>query len=108
VTRKSTILAMEPAIKQEFDERIDCNQYTIDDLVEWLDEVSPETVPSRSAVGRYVKKRRARGRAVEMLADAVVGAVDEDNEAVDLMLELATLRMREVKVLDRLRELGAL
>lgn len=108
MSRKSIILAMEPTIKQQFDERIDCNRYTIDELVEWLEEVSPETVPSRSAVGRYVKKRHAKSRAAEMLAETVVGSVDEDNEAVDLMLELATLRMREVKVLDRLRALGAL
>lgn len=108
MSRRSTILAMEPDIKKQLDERIDCNRYTIDELVDWLDEASPETVPSRSAVGRYAKQRKAKSRAVEMLADAVAGAVDEDSEAVDLMLELAALRMREVRVLDRLRELGAL
>ena len=89
------------------DQKIDDGAATIDDLTAWLQKETGDNLISRSAVGRYVHKRRTRARALEALSETTAltdnGGQDE---ALDLTIELATLRIREARVLDRLRELG--
>jgi hypothetical protein len=73
----------------------------------WLRKDFPAVHISRSAVHRYARKITARRRAADLVADAAAVPDGADKEeAIDLMLELAALRIRETKVVDKLRSLG--
>lgn len=107
MSRKGIAEKIGADLREELNQLIDDGAYTIDDLVDWLAERSPGEAPSRSAIGRYVRKRRAKAAALETLAQ--VAAVPDEggsDEALDLMMDLAALRIKETKILDRLRELG--
>ncbi|MCE7510294.1 phage protein Gp27 family protein [Alloalcanivorax xenomutans] len=95
--------------REELNKRIDDGAETLDELLAWLRRGKDPDFVSRSALGRYVHKRRARTRALESLAETAA-LPDEGgrSEALDLMMELATLRVKEARILDRLRELGVL
>lgn len=107
--RKSFVLRIGPDLKKRLDERLDDEGETIDSLTAWLQEETGDMLVSRSAVGRYVYKKRSRARALAALAE--MATLDQDagqDEALDLTMELATLRIKEAKILDRLRELGVI
>jgi len=107
MARKSFVANLNAEQRDALNQRIDDGVDTLDELLLWHRGVDGSEFASRSALGRYVQKRRARGRALESLAETVA-MPDEggSNEALDLMLELATLRIKEAKILERLRELG--
>lgn len=105
--RKAFVTRVGPELREELDRQIDDGVVTIDELTSWLQKETGDKLISRSAVGRYVHKRRTRARALEALSETA--ALSEDSgqdEALDLTMELATLRIRETRILDRLRELG--
>lgn len=105
MARKSAVSKLPSSVRQELDRLIDDGGATIDELQRWLRQQVPDHVVSRSALGRYVQRRRARAKAADVVSDLV--ADDEtQSETIDLMLELASMRIREARLLDRLRELG--
>lgn len=106
MARQSTLRKLDPEIRQELIARIELGAETIDEMLAWLVEEKDVIGVSRSALGRFVQRVAAKKRAVAVVADAVadLDSIGTD-EVVDLMMELATLRLREVKILDRLRAL---
>jgi hypothetical protein len=107
--RKSAIVKLRPNLKAELDGMIAEGAATVDELTEWLGRVLPDDPPSRSAVGRYVRKQRVREEALDELSKFSSLAEGEGrSEALELIMELATLRLREVRVLDRMREIGVI
>lgn len=107
--RVASILKVDPQLVEELNTRIDSNQYTHEELVAWLDSKGVRPRVSRSALGRYTQQRRGRQRAAELIgASAASAAPGSEEQALDLMLELATLRLREAKVVERLKELGVI
>lgn len=105
--RKTFMTKMSAEMVEQLNAKIDAEGETIDELVDWLEKVTESTV-SRSSVGRIVQKRRARNRAIGVIADTAAMPDSGSDEAVDLMMELATVRIKEYKILERLRELGAI
>lgn len=105
--RKAFVVRVGPELRERLDQKIDDGAETIDDLTSWLQTETGDKLISRSAVGRYAYSRRTRARAMEALSEmAATSPEGGQDEALDLTMELATLRIREARVLDRLRALG--
>ena len=103
--RPMTINTAPEHIRNELNERLRANAYSgMIELSEWLQSQGVQA--SKSAVHRYSSDLKAKDRASDILVKAVKGSESESNETLDLMMELATLRMREHKILTRLEELG--
>lgn len=101
--RSSILKELNADIVSELNERIDAGRETIDDITDWLLQQAPDAMVSRSAVGRYVQRRRAQEKAVEILASVTDLPPGTENEAADLMMQLAALRIKEAKILERLK-----
>lgn len=108
--RKSLIRKLPPELKEDLDGVIAEGVATVDEITDWLGTLfDADEAPSRSAVGRYVRKQRVREQALDELSKFSSLAEGEGrSEAVELTMELATLRLREARVLDRLRALGVI
>lgn len=91
-------------IRAQLDERLRESCYS--DLrghVAWLEEQG-ETV-SVSAIGRYSVDLKLKDRAASSIARDMRDDLT-DRQAVDLLLELGALRVKEQRILARLEEIG--
>lgn len=105
--RRSSLDKLEPAVRDALVARIESDRYTIAELLDWLrSEHGVESI-SRSAMGRLVARVNRRRQAVKLMSEALAEDGNAGNdEAVELMLQLAQLRLREARIIERLRELG--
>lgn len=105
--QKDTVMKLPREAREELEKRIVEGRDTLDTLIAWLRKDFAAFYVSRSAVHRYAQKITVRRRAADLIAAAAEPAeITAKEEAIDLMLELATLRLREIKLVDKLRSLG--
>lgn len=89
----------------ELDKKLRASGYG--DLVElaaWL-ETTLGVKSSKSALGRYALDLKTKDRATSMIARDMRDDLTS-REAVDLMVELGALRVKEHRILKRLEEIG--
>ncbi|WP_435100785.1 phage protein Gp27 family protein [Arhodomonas sp. AD133] len=104
--RKSSIARLPDEVKNELVQEIESGRRTMDELVDWLSEAHGYVI-SRSAMGRFAQRLSRRSRAIKLMAETTAEDGDAGNdEAVELMMQLAQLRLREARIVERLRELG--
>lgn len=100
----SVVKKLPKKLRDELDERLRASSYG--DIIlhtEWLQEKGVKC--SKSALHRYSMELKTRDRAASSIARDMRDDLS-DREAVDLLLELGTLRVKEKRILDRLEEIG--
>lgn len=108
MARKSSIERLPNEVRAELEQKIDDNQESIIDLVAWI-EHEHGAIISKSAMGRFVQRRKRRAAAVRLMADVSSELGEEGNdEAVELMMQLAQIRVQEARIIERLKGIGAI
>ena len=106
--RKSGVERLDADTRREVIRRLDDGD-TIDQVSTFLERELGAMAPSRSAIGRFAQRHSARRKAAAAISDAVADITEPaGDEALDLMMELAAVRIREAKIIARLTELGAI
>lgn len=105
----SSIVKLPEEIKAELGKRLKASGYgDIDGHTMWLREQGFKV--SRSALGRYSVDVKARSRVAAQIASdlSVLEDLDsmEGEAATYLLVELGALRVREVKIMKSLADLG--
>lgn len=89
----------------ELDQRLRANGYgEMIMLSQWLEEAH-DVKTSKSALGRYALELKTKDRAASMIARDMRDDLS-NREAVDLLMELGALRVKEQRILKRLEEIG--
>ena len=102
--RVSVIDQMPKELRSKLNERLRETGYSnIIEHAEWLQAQGVNA--SRSAEGRHSAELKARDRAASSIAKDMSDDLS-DREAVDLLLELGSMRVKEKRILDRLEEIG--
>ena len=102
--RVSVIDQMPKELRSQLDERLRETGYSnLMEHAEWLQEQGVNA--SKSAVGRYSVELKTKDRAATSIARGMREDLS-DREAVDLLMELGALRVKEKRILDRLQEIG--
>lgn len=91
-------------VRRAFDERLRESVYSdIRGHAAWLKEQGYNV--SSSSIGRYSVDLKAKDRAASSIAKEMHDDLT-DRQAVDLLMELGALRVKEKRILDRLEEIG--
>lgn len=102
--RVSVISKMPKELRSQLDKRLrEAGYSNLMEHAEWLQGQGINA--SKSAVGRYSVELKAKDRASSSIAKGMRDDLS-DREAVDLLLELGALRVKEKRILDRLEEIG--
>nr|WP_262376864.1 DUF3486 family protein [Pseudomonas sp. WS 5059] len=89
----------------ELDRKLRASGYgDLIELATWL-ETTLGVKSSKSALGRYALDLKTKDRATSMIARDMRDDLT-NREAVDLMVELGALRVKEHRILKRLEEIG--
>lgn len=108
MARRSSIERLSAEARAKLEQKVDDNQESILELVEWIESEHGVTI-SKSAMGRFVQRRKRRAAAVRLMADVSSELGEEGNdEAVELMMQLAHIRIQEARILERLKTIGAI
>jgi hypothetical protein len=92
-------------VKQELNERLRSNGYKgLQPLAEWL-ATEHACKTSKTALGRYSLDLKSKDQAAAAVAKDLLGDL-AGMEAIDLLVELGTLKVKEQRILRRLEEIG--
>lgn len=103
--KRQSITKLPKDIRQELDVRLRESSYSrMIEHAEWL--ATKGFSISKSAVHRYAIQMRNGDRVAAAISVAIKDENTQENDGVNLMLELASLRLREHRIIAKLRELG--
>lgn len=101
---RNSVEKLPTALRSQLDERLRESGYSdIRGHAEWLKEQGENV--SSSSLGRYSVDLKAKDRAASSIAKDMRDDLT-DRQAVDLLMELGALRVKEKRILDRLEEIG--
>lgn len=100
-----TINALSEALRGEVDKRLrESGHGNFVALCQWLSE-SHGVITSKSALWNYSQKLKAKDRAASLVTKDLRGSL-KDRQALDLLVELGTIRIRESRIIKRLEQIG--
>lgn len=102
---RGIIESLSEEIKKEVDQRLRATAYgELIALAAWLSTAHGVQV-SKSALGRYSQELKAKDRASVLVARDMRDSLT-DRQAIDLLVELGSLRVREHRILKKLEQIG--
>ena len=102
---RGIVESLSDQVKLEVDQKLRAAAYgELVSLANWL-TVTHGVKISKSALGRYSQELKAKDRASELVARDMRDSLT-DRQAIDLLVELGTLRIREHRILKRLEQIG--
>ncbi|WP_216891579.1 phage protein Gp27 family protein [Pseudomonas putida] len=102
---RGIVESLSEQLKLEVDQKLRATGYgDLVALAGWLSETHGVKV-SKSALGRYSQDLKAKDRASVLLARDMRDSLT-DRQAIDLLVELGTLRIREHRILKKLEQIG--
>lgn len=102
---RSPIDMLPEEVKAELNSRLRANGYS--DLVamtEWLTK-EHGCKTSKTALGRYSYDLKTKDNASSMIAQEMHGDIS-NRQAIDLLVELGALRIKEHRIIKRLEDIG--
>ena len=101
----STIDKLDEVIKKELDRRLRDSRYgEVIAHTQWLLETHGIKI-SKSTLGRYSTDQKTRDKAETLAKKNLRGSI-ADRQAIDLLVELGTIRIREYRIIKRLEQIG--
>ncbi|WP_095157151.1 phage protein Gp27 family protein [Pseudomonas sp. Irchel 3E13] len=102
---RGIVESLSDQIKLEVDQKLRATAYgELISLANWLSAAHGVKI-SKSALGRYSQDLKAKDRASVLVARDMRDSLT-DRQAIDLLVELGTLRIREHRILKRLEQIG--
>ncbi|WP_445677454.1 phage protein Gp27 family protein [Pseudomonas putida] len=102
---RGIVESLSDQLKLEVDQKLRATGYgELVSLAGWLSGTHGVRI-SKSALGRYSQDLKAKDRASALLARDMRDSLT-DRQAIDLLVELGTLRVREHRILKKLEQIG--
>lgn len=102
---RGIVESLSDQLKLEVDQKLRATGYgELVSLAGWLSDIHGVRI-SKSALGRYSQDLKAKDRASALLARDMRDSLT-DRQAIDLLVELGTLRVREHRILKKLEQIG--